>query len=262
MGTDGVFHRLGGGEINNRGEVVFSGYLLDEQAVLSFGAEGVWTDAGGNGLRLVLLEGQPAPGAPEGFYFKTYSSTFPYLSDSGKIAIWRSTSNGTDVRHGVWEESETGLRLLAYEGAQAPGTEPGAFFKSIRPPEMNSAGQLVFEATLQQGPGGVTEANDGGIWAQDRDGNLRLVIREGDMLQVAPNTWSTVSHVSFERNDPQQVINDLGQIVLHARFTDLTQAIVMSNAVAIPGPQTWLLAIGFALMLSRARYARRNRQPR
>jgi hypothetical protein len=218
-----------------------------------FPPTGVWTDAGGNGIRPVTLQGRPAPGAPPGFLFKPNLVAFPFISDSGKIAVWQTVSDGAEFRPGIWEDLGDGARLVALMGAPAPDAQSGTVFDWVGVPALNEAGQLVFEAGLTQGLGGVTDANDGGVWAQDRGGVLRLVLREGDLLETSTNGPSVVAQVTFVDFVPGQVINDLGEIVMHVTFTDGVRAIVVSNVVAIPEPDAWLIAItGVVVFVSAA----------
>jgi hypothetical protein len=251
-GTDQTFRQLGDAKINAAGSVVFSAALVDPNLVV-FPPTGVWTDAGGNGIRPVTLQGRPAPGAPPGFLFKPNLVAFPFISDSGKIAVWQTVSDGAEFRPGIWEDLGDGARLVALMGAPAPDAQSGTVFDWVGVPALNEAGQLVFEAGLTQGLGGVTDANDGGVWAQDRGGVLRLVLREGDLLETSTNGPSVVAQVTFVDFVPGQVINDLGEIVMHVTFTDGVRAIVVSNVVAIPEPDAWLIAItGVVVFVSAA----------
>ena len=49
---------------------------------------------------------------------------------------------------------------------------------------MNRWGQTAFYGIV--GGAGVTTANDNGLWAEGIDGTLRLLVREGDTIEVAP----------------------------------------------------------------------------
>ena len=54
-------------------------------------------------------------------------------------------------------------------------------------------GQVLLPARLQIGPGGVTSANDTGLWLSDTGGTLQLLVREGDPIQVAPGDVATIA---------------------------------------------------------------------
>jgi hypothetical protein len=246
-GEDRRFHRIGGGQINSRGEATFTAFM-EGGIDLSYGEASVWTDAGGGGLRKVLSAGDPAPGAPVGFVFERNSSPIPLIGESGKVAVLTQAESGTQSRGGIWEESETGLRLVALGGNQAPGAQPGKTFEFIQLPYMNNAGQIVFSATIDDG-NPATQSNEVGIWAQDRQGELQLIVKSGDMLEVAPGVLSEVGNVSFSWHfNEDQIINDRGEILFHARFMDGTQAIVVSDVVAIPEPSGCVLAVGLAML--------------
>lgn len=261
-GTDQAFRHLGSAKINTSGSVVFSALLVDPDLV-AFPPVGVWTDAGGNGIRPVTIQGRPAPGAPPGFLFQPSLVAFPFISDAGKIAVWQTVSDGVEYRPGIWEDFGEGVRLVALAGAPAPDTETGAVFDWVGVPALNDAGQLVFEATLTQGLGGVTAANDGGVWAQDRNGVLRLVLREGQLLESSANVPAVVAQVTFIDSVPGKVINDLGEIVMHVTFTDGVSAVVVSNLVAVPEPTAWQITMaGLLVSMAAARQRPRRVSPR
>src|SRR5262249_51397537 len=112
-----------------------------------------------------------------------------YLTGSGVVL----TANS----HGIWSEGTGTLTLVAREGSQAPGTDSGVNFSVLDGvPGLNSVGQTAFSAPLAGS--GVNTSNDRGIWETDRYGVLRLIVREGDKLEVAPGDFRTVKGLGFD----------------------------------------------------------------
>jgi hypothetical protein len=246
-GTDRRFRSVAGGQINSRGEVAVIAYL-EGGVEPSSGEGGVWTDLGGGGLRKVLAVGDQAPGLPVGFVMTGQGNPRALISESGKIAMRMHAESGGASLSGIWEEGTNGLQPVALDGDQAPGAEQGRVFQGINAHYMNEAGQIAFTARMT---GGNPEYRfSHGIWAQDRQGVLHLVVKVGDYLEVAPGVFSEVDYLNFSTSssyaDP--VINNRGQIVFHATFTDGTQAIVVSDVVAIPEPSSWTLAVGLGIL--------------
>ena len=111
-----------------------------------------------------------------------------------------------------------------------------------------SLGKLVGE--------GVNSPADDGLWAEDVFGNLTLIVREGDQIDVDEGPLvdlRTVSRIEF--SDFTSGINDAGQIGFFATFTDGGQGIFVSNAVAVPEPTS----IALCLFVSSAVCSRRYR---
>jgi hypothetical protein len=206
---------------------------------------GIWSNSSG-WLALVAREGDQAPGTPIGanfsrFAFDTASSlvvqkSFAQSSD-GRLAFWAQltgtgVSSANDI--GIWSEGPGALQLIAREGDIAPGLGEQARFKTFFADSvlLNSTGQTAFVATLEGD--GITAANDQGIWIYDPTGASRLIIREGDVAEVATNDFRTFASFTPVNNKFQ--LNDLGQVAFMATFTDNSQAILVSQlAESLPG---------------------------
>ena len=73
------------------------------------------------------------------------------------------------------------------------------------------------------------------------DGELELVARSGDTIEVAPGDVRTIQSLSmftFHGDDDGKArgLNDLGQVAFKASFTDGTNGVFVSNVVAhLPG---------------------------
>jgi hypothetical protein len=134
-------------------------------------------------FRTVALTGQVAPDTG-GAIYNNFSPPqidavggvmfSAYLLPGGAI----TTANDT----GIWSEKTGSLSLRAREGSQAPGTPVGSSFGTFHaqefPTTLTRTGQLMVRNNLRLGEGGVTAANDFGLWVERTDG-LELVAREG-----------------------------------------------------------------------------------
>jgi hypothetical protein len=228
-------HPLAGVASNNAGQIVFPG-LLTGSGVNSTNDMGLWSNRSGS-LELVARKGSQAAGTPSGVkYFNILA--FPVLNDAGQITFGSTlTGSGVDSTNelGIWSDGSGEMALVARTGSQAPGTAAGVKFSNLNSLSLNSAGQTAFRAYLTGG--GVDLTNDRGIWATDRDGALQLIVRTGEELEVAPGDFRTPSDLDFVsitgNGDSQKSgFNNLGQLVFWASFTDGSQGVFVSNAVA------------------------------
>jgi hypothetical protein len=143
---------------------------------------------------------------------------------------------------------------------QAPGAPSGVKFSGLSQTNLvfNAAGQIAFQSSLRGS--GVNSENDLGLWATDLEGTLHLILRTGDLLEVAPSDFRTISGFEFHGdtgNEDGRVsgFNDLGQLAFFAYFTDGSSGIFVSNLVAVPEP-IGLVVFG-AYLLSFARMRRK-----
>jgi hypothetical protein len=120
---------------------------------------------------------------------------------------------------------------------------------------LNGAGQIAFAAKLTHP--GVNLRNDYGIWAESIDGELTLIVRTGELLEVAPGDFRTIDRFQFIGSSGNQdgrnsLFNERGQLAFGATFTDGTSGIFVSNAVAIPEPAALgLLLVGVMFLIGR-----------
>ncbi|HEY7116727.1 MAG TPA: choice-of-anchor tandem repeat NxxGxxAF-containing protein [Tepidisphaeraceae bacterium] len=245
-----AFGNLGPPTVNANGQVAF-------RAELPGGGSGIWSERSGGTLAAVARAGEQAPGTPAG-------ATFDYLrdqaiNDAGRTAFVGSlelndggvtSSNDT----GIWSDGSGALALIAREGSQAPGTPPGAVFDLLDPPVMNGAGRVAFRARLLSGSGGITADNDLGVWAEDPNGVLSLVVREGDPFELAPGDVRTIQGVGF-RDDtgpsdfPGAAYTDDYTLAFSLLFTDGTDGVF--TATLVPEPATAGLALLAAFAMRR-----------
>jgi hypothetical protein len=156
-------------------------YMAVTGSVTTANDEGIWEGTLEGNLAPVLRSGDTIGGHVLANPFVLASSQTllqgqgrAFASNSGDVAI-RGTF--TDKSTGI-VTSIGGTEALAYaSGGIAPGTGT-ATFSAFSDPIINVNDHVAFEATLASG-GGVTTANNAGIWAQDSTGTLQLIARTG-----------------------------------------------------------------------------------
>jgi len=257
----GNFDSNGALSFNSHGQTAFRSHLsLDSPGVDNSNNGGVWSEGGGNDLELIARAGDQAPGTPPGvnFNFNPFNNTIA-LNDQGHTAFIANLQ-GAESGQGIWSEGGgNGLELVARTGTPAPGVESGVSFDAFvgQTVVFNNNGQTAFWANLI-GPGvDFTNNNDSGIWAQDSAGNLRLIAREGDLLDVSDDPLApdlrTIRVLSWLNGNTGNSdgrpsgFNNLGQLVFVARFTDGSEGIFVSNLVAVPEPSAMVIFVSLAL---------------
>ncbi len=231
--------------INNAGQLTIIGDVSGP-GVSTSNDRGLWTGSPG-ALELLAREGQAAPGTAAGVVFTELlvfevvgrpgdpftlpAFTGQVLSGGGQTAFVGGLSGpGVDTTNdiGIWAGDANGLELLLRTGDPAAGTPPGVVFEFFGYAAhdalvLNAANQLAFFGVLV-GPG-VDATNNTGIWAQDEAGILTLVVRSGDVIEVAPGDTRTVTGLSFIAGSGGQDgrssgFNDSGQVAFGAQFDD------------------------------------------
>jgi len=243
--------------INAAGHLTFLAFLAPDPSVTPLNRIGMWSTRSGE-LELVFRLGDQAPGAVGGVHFIDLQA--PVMNAAGNFAMG-AVLTGTGVNGsnetGIWSEGLSGpgaLELVARSGDPAPGAGPGVTFANFLDPAINSAGQVAFQAVLGGADVSEQQGNLRGLWAQDLQGELTLVAREGDQLEVAPGDMRTIDFLLFasgvggEEGRPSG-LNERGQIAFHARFTDGSGGVFVSNAVAAPEPAAAALTACAILLL-------------
>jgi len=242
---------------------------------------GLWSDAGGQGLLPVVLQGRPVPGqALWPGLFRTLE-----VNEAG-TAAFAAAVNGSDVDvsndQGLWATDPEGrLRLVAREGQLAPGTVgdvrfgwyffPTSHDSLFYNAALNNVGHVAFLAPIMgidvpPRLGNWTLGNVG-IWAEDTSGVLQLLVRTHDTIEVAPGDVRTISYLEMMPGGgagSASSFNDLGQLTFRAHFTDGSHGIFVSNAVAIPEPAAALIVattLGCLVLCRVSRTLRSRGQP-
>jgi hypothetical protein len=252
--------------VTSAGTIVFAG-VLEGSGVTDQSSDSLWSFSQ-NGLRMLGREGDQAPGSPSGVVFESFShpkfATRPVSDEQGNLALVgtvRGTAIDTLNNQTIWREIDDQLELFVQSGSQAPGVAPELLFHDFESPLLNGRGQIAFKARLRGV--GAYSTNDEGIWAEDRSGVLRLVVRDGDVVDFDPGSgtdFRTISEILLPttplllsldlglyrargENDQPYAFNHLGQIAFAADFTDGTRAVLVSNAIAIPEASTFAIGV-------------------
>ena len=223
-----VWTALGSPAINDYTQVAFVGSYTGGSVT----GKGVFVDG-----TQVLAVGAPAPGLPG----VTISNVFDPLIDQAGSITFRATLKGTGItsaNDGAFlTNAGTGtLRILAREGDPAVGTPAGAVWKSLAniatpggPMSFLFTGQLLTGAGTTAGPGGVTTANDVGLWATDSSGDIRLLFREGDTVGTKTLKSFQVLTVTIGTQGSARSFNTIGTITWRATYMDNSTEILTTQ---------------------------------
>lgn len=182
--------------LNDMGESAFGSDLTGSEVTFA-NNEAVWSQGGGDGLKLIARKEDVAPGAGNEVKFDSFGSSDnkPLLNNAGQVSFSaRLTGPGVDGfnEDGIWSGDASGVGLVARAGNPAPGTGAGVAFFGFGFPLLNGAGQIAFRGNLTGSE--VGSSNDSGIWVTDSNGLLQLIAREG---AAAPGAESGVNFASF-----------------------------------------------------------------
>ncbi len=239
--------------LNSSGQLALVGRLkTGAGGVTTNDNEGIWAHRGGS-FSLIVREGDQAPGVPLGTNFGNLSLGFAdglVINESGQLAFTAGLQGaGVTLANDIamWSEGGGSLELIAREGSQAPGTPAGAMFDNLDEPAFSDTSRVAFTSLLKVGPGGVTTSTDRGIWAQNELGELELIVREGQVIEVLPGDFRRVVTLSF---DNEHGFNDQGDLVFRASFknnpqgTQFVNGVFVTNGPAfLPEPSALLLTL-------------------
>lgn len=221
--------------LNDSGQVGFATLLSGAQVDLTNDI-GVFIETPEDNLRLLARKGDDAPHLAGNEILKGIGVSL--LNNAGYGAFTAVLAgDGVDTSNDEVIFSETGglgTRLVAREGQAAPGADPGLTLKKLTVNsgfEINNDDVVLFTALLD-GPG-ITSENDQGIWAEIAPGEVELVIREGDELEVMPGEFRTVKSLESSRHR----LNDSGMVVVAAKFTDFSGGLFV---ISLPEPSLLL----------------------
>lgn len=242
-GTGGSFNYVNSLPINNAGESAIHGNSPPFYATPT----GIWSNAGPGDIRLVAHAGMPLPGSSELFF----SVDPPVLNSQGRVAFFGYSANSINS---LWRENEQfELELVVKQYDPIPGTS-NIFIdftsQTDRLVAMNAKGQIAFHSLLTDENHGVGTLGQG-IFALDTNGNLQVIARTGEQIDVdnGPGVdLRTVQSLSFleflgygdecvgNEDGRRSPFNDHGQLAFSASFTDGSDGVFVSNLVAsLPG---------------------------
>ncbi len=240
-----TFSSFGAPGLGDSGNTAFVSFLSGAGANDST----IWKEAGAS-IDLLAREGDAAPGTAGATFASLFS---PVLLNDSDNAAFAAAVGGVGVTNdnnkGIWNEG-TSLDLVARTGDIAPGTG-GATFQNIEQFSFNDFGNTAFRGVLTIG-GGVTFDNHTGIWTEGSA--LDLVIRAGDILEVNPGDFRTLSAVSLAGTGG--ALNNNNQLAFLGAFTDGSRGIFRASKVPEPAALA-LFALGLTGLGLIARHRRR-----
>jgi hypothetical protein len=154
-------------------------------------------------------------------------------------------------------EQEGALQLIARTGDQLPGLPADAVFGSGRVLRPSSHPVALLKANLTGAA--IDDQYDSGLWARTATGELLLVAREGELMNVSDDP--NAPDLRRIRLLHSAAIDDLGYISFGAAFFDGTSGVFVSSVVAVPEPHAGVLLL-FGALLSTILVARRRQKLR
>ena len=242
--------------LNSSGGAAFAA-TLSGPGVAGGISTGIWTAAPGGGLLPVARTGGPAPGAPAGSVFSALGD--PAFNDLGRVAFvgaldgagamragsgpqTPATAEAAGLKSGVWSYQGGVLSPLALSGNAAPKCA-GAKFAGFSRVQLPNNGRAVVVGSLARG-GGVTSANNMGIWVGDNAGSMKLLLRKGGSIVLAGQARVVAALSAFNpsaslgeaetaapespmdaASGEERSINQAGAMVFQAQFKDSTAGI-------------------------------------
>lgn len=233
--------------INNQGRVAFSTVLRD--GVSGEKSRGIWRENEDFELELVALSGQSAPGGNARLEFFSFEFGL-VLNNDGDILFSaavkeESIESGSDSQFGLWRSrSGQGLEPVAAPGGSVPGMPQEIVFDRAYGPRLSEDGRVAFSSDLLNTLDG-TLLN--AAWAEDSNGKLRLIARQGDQIDISRDPALTDLRTIEQVAIVDIVDDDL--IALSATFTDGTRGFYLSTLTNIPEPSTAIIVTTIASLL-------------
>ncbi len=195
-----TFSSLGNPALNALGHCAFQAIMAGVPAAQD---SSVWSQIGAAGLGLVVQTGQPAPGTASA----VFSSFGDPVYNNVDAVAFRATVKGGDTvttgagnnSFGIWSNDDGSVQLVARAAGVAPGTG-GGVFQTFTDLALADQGGVAILATLlagsssNPGPGGITTANNQGIWVGDNSGDLELAAQKGS---IEPLTGRVITALAF-----------------------------------------------------------------
>lgn len=197
-------------------------------------------------LRIVVLAGDPAPGAPDGSVFNT--AFFPAFASSTAVT-WKDTAilpaNGGFI-DGIWLGAiESTPQAVAIGGTAAPGMPNGVKFATaglLQGQEglfVNRQGVVAFIGGMEGISGYDPFSRKGRALFAGKPGALEVIAHGGDPFEVGPNDTRTVDQISVVKvglgentsieGGGRSALNEANEITFGLTFTDGTSGIFVAK---------------------------------
>ncbi|MCA9294241.1 MAG: hypothetical protein KDA20_10545 [Phycisphaerales bacterium] len=168
-----------------------------------------WLWEPGAGLTMLVREGDPVPGGLSATFANNLGTGINVAPDG---SVWFNSAlagAGIDTTNddSLWYGQPGALQLVAREGDQAPGLDPGITLRnSARLDSANALGTLLFDSRIQ-GPGITSGQNDACLW-MGTPGSFDVLMRQGDPLPGGgPGIVTGLSEAHL--NDSGQVLSSV-----------------------------------------------------
>jgi hypothetical protein len=195
-GTNETFGAIGLPAINAVGQVAFAASLRGEAP-----GSGIWRSGppGQMGsLELIARNGQSVGPVDDGTVLGVFHH--PVINNRGRVGF-SAELDGPAVTKGVNDlgvfiTTQTGLRLVARTGDHVSGLPDGVTLAQCDDmdhltPTMNARGQIAFMSCLASPDAGTIFGK--GIFALDTRGDLTMVARTGETIEVRPGQLWTIT---------------------------------------------------------------------
>jgi hypothetical protein len=258
-----VFDMIPAVSQNDAGLVSVNAWVRPPSGDRRFG--GVWAGAPDD-LRLVALDGQPAPGIA-GYYYDwlLYDIDTPRLvpiDGTGRVVFTGvyATELGEIGGVAAWAGRPDDVRLVAKRGDVLPlpgGSGGRVTVQNLRHDQiwLNDRGDLAMLASTT-----VPSGNLGGnatLLAAGAGGDLEVITRIGSAYAVEPGYYLTVSGILLPEGTGGQdgratVLNEAGQLVYTLRFEEGFSGVFVTT-IPEPGAAGGVLLVSATLLGSRRR---------
>lgn len=220
--------------INAKGHYAYQGKLMaGSGGVPATGVLGIWADHDNTQAKLIAQSGTEAPGTNKSLFV---SFSDPVMDDSDNVAFIGKLKPGTGNTTGrnatgIWSDASASgnLELVARVGTAAPDCAFGVNFVAFVSVVLPNSGGTAFVAKVA-GPG-VKPTNNVGLWADDGNGNVRLVARTGSAIPMPTGGTKVLSAItifppSTAVGGQSRSFNQDADFTYRATFTDHTQGLI------------------------------------
>jgi hypothetical protein len=229
---------VGGNEFrfNNAGELAFQTMVAGPAG---FRRRAVYRWTSGT-LTPLILEGQAAPGAPQGASF--FPGHTDGMNDRGDVVIRSALVVPPSCpppcpNEGLWLSQGATLRTIAITRTVAPGAPPGTTISGAgMPVALNEASQVVLQATLS-GP-----ISGQGLLGWTAGSGLFPIAIPGQQLETEPGRFRTVLSAGIagtfgnvSGSGSSSSLADDGTLIFEVRFTDQLRGIFQGEFGSFAG---------------------------
>lgn len=212
--------------VSGKNFTTFGSPAINDSGAVAF--LGKWPGGGGivaNGVVVSKL-GDVISGSSTIVYMKD-----PVIDDAGHVTFICTlagpditTANNCAVLSNAFTPQ---VSIVAQEGMPVQGGPVGALWKTFSSVVMPGGGGMIILGYMAEGSGGITSANDNGVWSADPSGHFTLVLQEGttNIGGKTVKNFSVLKAVSGTFGQARS-FNSVGELVSQVTFSTGAQAIV------------------------------------